>query len=76
MGFFQDFLFLARSKIPEILEIGIGIWKSQKNPENLGDRDWDFKTSKNPEIPEIRIGIWKSRVKNHKNPENPEIGIF
>ena len=28
-----DFLFWARSKNPEIPRIGIGIWKSRKNPE-------------------------------------------
>ena len=78
----RDFLFLARSKNPEnpeILRVGIGIWKSRlkypENPEIPGIGIRIFKPRKNPENLEIqRIGIWisksqknleKSRVESH-----------
>ena len=45
----RNFLFWARSKNPEILGIGIEIWKSR------------VKNLENSEIPGIEIGLWKPR---------------
>ena len=67
----RDFSFRARSKTPENPEIlGIEIWKSRKNPENL-------------KIPGIGIGIWKplkipkkSRGQNLENPEIWDSGLI
>ena len=90
----RDFVFRVRSKNPEIPPIpgiGIGIWKSRKNPE--------VKSPENPEIPGIGIyfflisgfsspGFSKfipgirdrdflfwARSKNPENSEIPGIGI-